>query len=128
MINLQDYEYLRYRSIIRNPKIKPLGNIVPGFVWSYLGNRASKKSRARSGHYRAKNEANLVTMIRAHAERVYDEKPFDVIISGHMHVFDDHTFKIKGHNVRSVNLGSWFEEDVRVFRLKDGEGSWVTID
>jgi UDP-2,3-diacylglucosamine hydrolase len=127
LINMQDHKYLKYRGVIRNPKIKPLGNIIPGFVWDYLGNRASKKSRERSGHYRASNEDQLTTMIRAHTEVAFAEKPFDVIVSGHMHVFEDSVSNIQGREVRTVNLGSWFEPEVKVFLLKDGKPQWVTI-
>ena len=127
LINMQDHAYLKYRGVIRNPKIKPLGYIIPGFIWDYLGNRASKKSRERSGHYRASNEEQLGTMIRAHTETVYAKKPFDVIISGHMHVFEDSVSMIQGKSVRTVNLGSWFEPEVKVFLLKDGQPQWVTL-
>jgi UDP-2,3-diacylglucosamine hydrolase len=127
LINLQDEKYLKYRSIIRNPYIKPLGNIIPGQFWDYIGNRASKKSRARTSDYANRNTDQLVHMIREHAVKVYPEKPFDIIISGHMHVFDDHQVQIQEHSVRSINLGSWFEPKVRVFRLKDGVGEWVYL-
>lgn len=127
LINLADEKYLKYRRLIRNPYIKPLGNIVPARVWAYLGNRASKKSRARSLDYAHRNTDQLVQMIRGHAERVYAEKPFDMIISGHMHVFDDHKMRIGGNPVRSINLGSWFEPQVKVFRLLNGQGEWVLL-
>lgn len=127
LINLNDIKYLKYRSIIRNPYIKPLGNIIPGAFWAYVGNRASKKSRARTSDYANRNTDQLVQMIREHAVKVYAEKPFDVIISGHMHVFDDHQIQIQGNSVRSINLGSWFEPKVKVFRLKDGVGDWVYL-
>ncbi|KYG66052.1 UDP-2,3-diacylglucosamine hydrolase [Bdellovibrio bacteriovorus] len=128
LINLQDEKYLKYRSIIRNPRIKPLGNILPGQFWDYIGNRASKKSRARTSDYANRNTDQLVQMIRDHAVKVYPEKPFDIIISGHMHVFDDHQVAVDGNtSVRSINLGSWFEPKVKVFRLKDGIGDWVYL-
>ncbi|QDK44246.1 UDP-2,3-diacylglucosamine diphosphatase [Bdellovibrio sp. ZAP7] len=127
LINLNDIKYLKYRAIIRNPWVKPLKDVFPGRFWDYIGNRASKKSRERSGHYRHRNEEQLVTMIRNHTHRAYDEGPFDVIISGHMHVFDDSMVETHGRNVRSVNLGSWFEEHIKVFRIKDGICDWVTI-
>lgn len=127
LINLNDLKYLNYRSIIRDPRLKPLSYLIPGRIWSYFGNKASKKSRDRSGDYRIKNEEQLVTMIRDHTSRAYNEAPFDLIISGHMHVFDDHTIKIKDHAVRSINLGSWFEKEVRALRLKNGQAEWVTL-
>lgn len=127
LINLNDEKYLKYRSIIRNPWVKPLGNIIPGRVWDYVGNRASKKSRAKSGHYRVSNEDKLIEMIRNHIPFAYIEKPFDIIVSGHMHIFDDYWTELGGRTIRSVNLGSWFEERIRVFRLNQGVGEWVDV-
>lgn len=128
LINLNDEKYLKYRAFIRNPRYKFLLYMFPGWLWNWAGTRASKKSRDKSGEYRARNEAQLVTMIRNHTERAYQERPFDVIISGHMHVFDDHMISIDGRPVRTVNLGSWFEEKVRVFRIKDGQCDWVHLN
>lgn len=127
LINPDDIKYLKYRSIIRNPYIKPLGSILPGRFWDYLGNKASKNSRHRSAQYRSAYEEKLIKMIRDHAVRAYQEKPFDLIISGHMHVFDDEVLTINSKKVRSVNLGSWFEDKVRIFRLRQGQGEWVEI-
>lgn len=128
LINLEDEAYLRYRAIIRNPFVRPLKDFAPGRFWDWLGSRASKKSRAQSSHFRVQNEEHLVRMIRAHAERAYRaERKFDLIVSGHMHVFDDFTFTEDGKRIRSVNLGSWFEEKVRVLRLRDRQAEWVEI-
>lgn len=127
LINLNDEKYLKYRAFIRNPRYKFLLYLFPGWLWNWAGTRASKKSRDKSGEYRARNEAQLIAMIRNHASRAYTEGPFDYIISGHMHVFDDHMINVAGHDVRSVNLGSWFEEQVKVFRIKNGVGEWVHL-
>lgn len=130
LINLNDQTYLKYRRLIRHPWIKPLGTIIPGAFWHYLGKKASKRSRDQSSHYRAQNEQELVRMIRYHAERAYAEKPFDVIISGHMHVFDDYKIKSPAtgnQEIRSINLGSWFEDPVRILCLRDREWAWVEI-
>lgn len=127
LINMNDQAYLRYRGVIRHPLVKPLGTMLPGRFWGYVGAKMSQKSRQKSGHYRVQNESALVQMIRAHIERAYAERPFDFIISGHMHVFDDHTVQIQGRRVRSINLGSWFEETVKVFCLRQGQGEWVYL-
>lgn len=128
LINVNDKNYLKYRALIRHPLVKPLGTHLPGSFWNYIGNKASKASRARSGHFRMVNEAELVKMVRGHVEVAYAEKPFDLIVSGHMHVFDDHTVQYHGHSVRSINLGSWFEERVKVFCLRRGVGEWVYLE
>ena len=128
LINLEDEGYLKYRSFIRNPYVKPLGEILPGQLWAYLGNRASKKSRAKSSVYRHANEESLVAKIREHGAKVYvSEKPFDVIISGHMHVFDDIEIPIGDKKIRSINLGSWLEKSVKVLHLKNQDFKWIEI-
>jgi UDP-2,3-diacylglucosamine hydrolase len=66
-------------------------------------------------------------MIRDHATRAFNEKPFDLIITGHMHILDDWTFERNGRQVRSVNLGSWFG-DTQVFNLTDEGTAWVPVD
>lgn len=127
-ININDIAYKRYRAFVRNPLVKQLAIHLPGRFWNYVGEKASKKSRSISANYRVKNEESLITMIRNHVEVAYQQGPFDFIISGHMHVFDDHVVNVNGRSVRSVNLGSWFEETVKVFRIQNGQGSWVILE
>ena len=67
-------------------------------------------------------------MIHAHTERAYIEKKFDFIISGHMHIFTDRVLTMNGHKVRSINLGSWFEDNIKVFRIKEGQADWVNLN
>ena len=127
LINLDDQTYLKYRALIRGRIVRSMALHLPGLFWAYVGNLMSQKSRKRSSVYRAQNEEQLIKMIRAHAVRSYAEKPFDMIISGHMHVFDDHTNEINGKKIRSVNLGSWFEKEVKVFAIREGKGEWITL-
>lgn len=128
LINLNDKAYLRYRGVIRHPLVKPFGTtLLPGRFWGYVGKKMSQKSRKKSGHYRARNEAQLVQMIRGHIAHAYQEQPFDYIISGHMHIFDDHVVDFDGRKVRSINLGSWFEENIKVFCIRNGQGEWVYL-
>ncbi|WP_413290157.1 UDP-2,3-diacylglucosamine diphosphatase [Bdellovibrio sp. HCB337] len=127
LINLDDKAYLRYRGVIRHPLVEPLGHLIPGKVWEEVGNYASRKSRARSQVYRVANEDKLVQMIRRHAHRVFDEKPYDLIVSGHMHVFDDYKFQVGIRNAQSVNLGSWYGDQVKVLKLSGTQTEWVTL-
>lgn len=127
LINLDDETYLRYRSIIRHPLVKPLNWIIPGKIWDEVGNYAARKSRARSHSYRVRNEEKLITMIRAHALRVFPESPYDVLVSGHMHVYDDYEFQVGAQKARSINLGSWYGPTVKVLRLSGQKLDWVEI-
>lgn len=128
LINLEDVKYLKYRSLIRHPFIKPLGYILPGKFWASVGERASKKSRARTGEYQVTKQDELQNMIIKHTSRAYVEKHFDYIISGHMHIRVDHSERIGMHLVRTINLGSWFEEPVQVFKISNGVGEWVELE
>jgi UDP-2,3-diacylglucosamine hydrolase len=127
LINLEDKTYLRYRSIIRHPWVEPIGHLIPGKFWDELGNYAARKSRARSQKFRSVNEEKLAGMIRHHAHRVYEERPFDVLISGHMHVVDDYEFQVGVRKARSINLGSWYGKEVKVLKLTGQNFEWVTI-
>ena len=57
---------------------------------------------------------------------VLREKPFDFIITGHMHVRDEYYFESKKNKPGSFNLGSWFE-DVKVLKLTESGPQWITI-
>lgn len=125
-INLEDVAYQRLRSFLRHPTVENLGHKVPGIVWEKVGNFLSQTSRQYSSAYREEKEQELIKMIRQHAHRVFKEEEFDFIISGHMHVRDDYSFKSNGKEVRSINLGSWFEEP-KILKLTNSGLDWVSI-
>lgn len=111
-INPNDEAYLKYRAWVRHPWIEPIGHIVPGFFWKWFGEKQSQKSRKRTSHYGKSNAEQIKTMVREHAHRMYQQKPFDLIVTGHMHVFDDYTFEVGTKKVRSINLGTWLESPI----------------
>lgn len=123
LINQNDRTYLKYRGIIRNPWVEQVGHIIPGEFWDWVGLRASKKSRHSSSKYRKDRMHELVTMVREHAKKVYHERPFDFIITGHMHVFDDYEFAIHQSSARSINLGSWLEAP-NALEVSNGKIIW----
>lgn len=128
LINLEDKAYERYRSVVRHPLMHPIGNLLPSFFWELIGRKFSEKSREHSVRYHNANKENLVNMIRNHAHRsLANDKAFDVILSGHMHVFDDYSFEENGLKARSLNLGSWMEPEVKVLCLNDKQLEWVTL-
>lgn len=127
LINLDEISYLRLRQFLRHPILKFLARHVYGGVWGFIGTQASRKSRKRSANLRVRNEKKLEEMVHLHAERSYQEKPFDFIVSGHMHILTDRELSIQGHKVRSINLGSWFEKEIKIFRIKQGTADWVQL-
>lgn len=128
LINLDDKAYLRYRSVVRHPLVRPLANFIPGSIWGKVGNKASEKSRKVSSKYHQQNQQHLVDMIRSHAHRTLkNERPFDILVSGHMHVFDEYQFSESGRQAISYNLGSWLEPEVRVLCLEGQSARWETL-
>lgn len=109
-INPDDHVYLAYREQVRRPWVEWFAHNLPGRFWKTLGENHSKKSRKKSGKYAIQNSDKVRAMIQAYAMKVYNAEPFDLIVTGHMHVFDDYTFTVGGKNVRSINLGTWLHQ------------------
>ncbi len=126
LINLEDKNYLRMRALFRHPVVEAMGHYLPGVMWEKIGLFLSHKSRKYSAVDRENKEQELIQMVRTHAKRAYEEKPFDFIITGHMHVRDEYFFESKKNNPGSFNLGSWFE-DVKVLKLTESGPQWITI-
>lgn len=125
-INPDDVNYLKYRELVRKPWIEPIGHIVPGFFWKWLGEKLSQKSRKRSSNYTRVNADRVRELIRAHAHRVFEKKPFDLIVTGHMHIVDDYSFEQSGHKVRSINLGTWLDKP-RVLKIENGNAELLEV-
>lgn len=109
LINQKDEAYLRLRKFLRTPFMTFLAHNIPGRFWDYLGRRWSQQSRKNSQDYRVKKNDEIITMLRNHAKQEIQNKKFDAIISGHMHVKDFFEFIYENKIVVSINLGSWFE-------------------
>lgn len=109
-INPDDKAYLAYRETVRQPWIEWFAHNLPGKLWKRVGESLSKKSRKKTGQYAAQNPDKLKAMIQAYAMKVFNAEPFDVIVTGHMHVFDDYRFSVGSRSVRSINLGTWLVE------------------
>jgi UDP-2,3-diacylglucosamine hydrolase len=110
LINQEDKAYLRYRSVVRHTLVEKYAPVIAGEVLNHLGEFASGISRKFSSKKRSVEHDNLKQMIRSYAQAAYRETHFDLIITGHMHVRDDFEFQEDGKNVRSINLGSWYDQ------------------
>ncbi|MES3038560.1 MAG: UDP-2,3-diacylglucosamine diphosphatase [Bdellovibrionota bacterium] len=126
LINLEDKNYLKLRSFWRNPIVEFIGHLLPGFVWMKVGDLWSPKSRKKSAVRQRDNSEQIRQMIRFHASRAYAEAPFDAILTGHMHVKDDYVFEVEGKKVRSINLGSWYQEPCALL-LENSEFRFVPL-
>ncbi len=125
-INPDDTAYLKYRATIRHKLIEPIGHFVPGWFWKWFGEKQSQNSRKKTGHYAVTNANRVINLIRTHAQRIYHEKPFDLIVTGHMHIFDDFEFSVGDRKVRSINLGTWLDLP-RALRIENGQIQIVNL-
>lgn len=101
------YRFLRW--FLRTPPLRFLIHHLPGNLAARIGERASRTSRSYTSETKTISNDDAIRKIRAHAERMYRQRPFDLIVSGHVHIRDDHTTESAGGTFRSVNLGTWLE-------------------
>ena len=104
-----DKGYLFLRWFLRTGAVRLLIRKLPGALVSRIGDRASSQSRRYTSRSKVIRPAEAIAKIRAHARRAYARDPFDLIISGHVHVRDDCRIESESGTFRSVNLGSWFD-------------------
>lgn len=110
-INPDDESYLNYRAKVRTAWVEFIAHLLPGFFWKWLGETLSARSRKKTGTYAQINAEKITTMVRAYALKMYSYDPFDLIVTGHMHIFDDFEFSMKSQKkMRSINLGTWLEK------------------
>ncbi len=136
-MNPNDTGYLFLRSILRNLAIRALVHVLPGSTIQAIGNGMSKSSRKwTSSSLKARDSEAIRKMIRTHAAKAYDQKPFDLIVSGHVHVRDDFSWRVSNNTsaasavteIRTVNLGCWFrDEQPQAFLLEEGSSSWMPV-
>lgn len=113
-----DHGYLFLRWFLRTPVIRFLVRHLPGRLIAWIGDRASAASRDYTSNTKTIDRSDAIEKIRVHAHKAYAERPFDLIISGHVHVRDDYRADTDGGSFRSVNLGSWLDAPC-YFRLDE---------
>ncbi len=101
-----DRGYLLLRWFLRTPVLKALGRGLPGPAVKWIGSRASHASRDYTTQVKTATDDQAREKIRAHAKRAYGEKPFDLFVSGHVHVREDS----RQEKFRCINLGTWLKE------------------
>ena len=112
------YRFLRW--FLRTPVIRFLIRHLPGSLITRIGHRASAASRDYTSDTKTIDREDAIAKIRAHAQKVHAEQPFDLIISGHVHIRDDCHLETENGSFRSVNLGSWLDAPC-YFKLDDNE-------
>lgn len=132
-MNPNDTGYIYLRAALRTPAVEWLADRLPGSLIQKFGHQMSRSSRKwTSSAVKARDEAAIRLMIHTHAEKVYqDDEPFDLIISGHVHVHDDYRWKdpTTEKEIRSINLGCWKPaERPKAFCVDENGGQWVELE
>jgi UDP-2,3-diacylglucosamine hydrolase len=121
-----DRGYIFLRWFLRTPPMRFLILHLPGRLVAWIGERASAHSRNYTSQTKTISQQAAIDKIRRHAKKVHAEDPFDLIISGHVHVRDDIEFETGNGRARSVNLGTWLQAPC-YFRLDDVRGELVEL-
>ena len=122
-----DKGYIFLRWFLRTPPMRFLILHLPGRLVGWIGERASAHSRAYTSETKTISRDGAVRKIREHAAKAYREEPFDLLISGHVHVRDDVEVDGSDGKARSVNLGTWLDAP-GYFLLTDESAAMVELD
>jgi UDP-2,3-diacylglucosamine hydrolase len=120
----EDKGYIFLRWFLRTWPLKFIILHLPGFLVAAIGRWASKASRTYTDGKR--DEARISEVIHTHAQKVYEERPFDALITGHVHLRDEFHFQRDGKIIKSFNLGCW-DEKPSVLGFTNNEWSWLTL-
>jgi UDP-2,3-diacylglucosamine hydrolase len=123
LANPNDKGYLFLRAFLRNPVIRFILNHIPGSWVKSLGEKASEASRKYTDQF----DEDAVEVIRSYAKSLATKDNFDYLITGHTHQRDEFEFLQGDRKVKSINLGSWFSEEISVLTLKEGELKFVPL-
>jgi UDP-2,3-diacylglucosamine hydrolase len=120
----EDKGYLFLRWFLRTPVMRAVALYLPGFLIAWLGRAMSKTSRAYTNSLR--DPQRILKTIHSHAQKMFLVRPFQTIVTGHVHLRDETTFIVSGQKMTSFNLGSW-DQSCQVLRKKGSQWSWEEI-
>lgn len=106
----EDKGYLFLRWLLRTPPVRELGRKLPDPAVRWLGERASGASRDYTSYVKTVSDMEVGEKFKSHVVQAIKEKPFDVLVTGHIHVAQDETLSHDGRNIRAFNLGTWLKE------------------
>jgi UDP-2,3-diacylglucosamine hydrolase len=102
------YRFLRW--LLRTSALKAAGRGLPNALVRRIGERASRASRDYTSNIKVSNDDQAKAKILRHAREVHSVEPFDVLVTGHVHVVEDSEVEFETARVRLLNLGTWLKE------------------
>ena len=119
------YRFLRW--FLRTPVMRFLIYNLPGKLAAGIGERASATSRSYTSETKVIAREDAIAKIRQHAAIAHRQQPFDLLVSGHVHIRDDHTMTDSSGSFRSVNLGTWLDTPC-CFVLDNAGARFIELD
>jgi UDP-2,3-diacylglucosamine hydrolase len=119
------YRFLRW--FLRTPPLKFLIPRLPSRLIVAIGKKSSETSRVYTSETKTITREETIRKIRTHAEKVYAEMPFNLILSGHVHVRDQYLVQDGQIAFKSVNLGTWLDAPC-YYHIDDAGGRLVELD
>jgi UDP-2,3-diacylglucosamine hydrolase len=119
------YRFLRW--FLRTLPMKFLIPRLPGRLIVAIGKKSSETSRVYTSETKTITREQTIRKIRAHAEKAYAQMPFNLIISGHVHVRDQYLVQDGQMAFKSVNLGTWLDTPC-YYRIDETGGKLVDLD
>jgi UDP-2,3-diacylglucosamine hydrolase len=104
-----------------------MGRWLPEVAVRSLGARASRTSRNYTSNVKVKTDDEVRETIRKHARWAYIRKPFDIFVSGHVHVPEDSTQTVGEGSFRCINLGTWLKQPM-VLDVQGSNAALRTVD
>lgn len=122
----EDRGYIFLRWLLRTPVVKWCIRHLPEKFMVWLGESSSRKSRSYTTKIKTINKERAIHVIRTHAQKIFQSHPFDIIITGHMHVRDEFQWQEESKTITSMNLGSWLDHPQVLLLEEGGQISFVT--
>lgn len=119
------YRFLRW--LLRTPPLKFLIPRLPGRLIVAIGKKSSATSRVYTSETKTITQAETISKIRRHAEKVYQQMPFNLIITGHVHVRDQYLVQDGRVAFKSINLGTWLDAPC-YYQIDETGGRLVELD
>lgn len=119
------YRFLRW--FLRTPPVKFLMPRLPGRLVVAIGKKSSETSRVYTSETKTITCKETIRKIRTHAEKVFAQAPFNLIISGHVHVRDQYLVQDGQIAFKSVNLGTWLDAPC-YYQIDDTGGRLVDLE
>ncbi len=120
--NPEDKGYMFLRWFLRTKAIDKSVNNLPSDWVEFIGRKAAKASRS----YTSSLKWDRKEVLHKYVHGLAQNNDFDVIITGHLHIFDDYQFTENNKTRRSINLGSWYDS-TRYLKLENAQFSFHEV-